>query len=235
LSAGILYRGQAWRELPELTKRRNLSTITDEMSTQKTPVSKLALVQEALRGTAALRTRDLTALGVSREYLRQLCERGVIERVGRGLYRLPDSAVSPQHTMAEATRRVPHGVICLLSALRFHDVTTQAPFEVWMAVDARDRQPRVEGIPLRIMRFSGPALREGIEEHRVEGVPVRVYGLAKTVADCFKYRHKIGLDVALEALREALRARQVSVDDLWRFARVCRVANVMRPYLEAMT
>jgi len=85
------------------------------------------------------------------------------------------------------------------------------------------------------MRFSGPALREGIEEHRVEGVPVRVYGLAKTVADCFKYRHKIGLDVALEALREALRARQVSVDDLWRFARVCRVANVMRPYLEAMT
>ena len=182
-----------------------------------------------------MRSRDLVALGVSREYLRRLAAAGVVERAGRGLYQLPDAEVSAQHTLVEAARRVPHAVVCLLSSLRFHGVTTQAPFEVWMALPSKARRPQGEGPPLRIVRFSGPAFAEGVESHRVEGVEVRVYSLAKTVADCFKYRNKIGLDVALEALRQVLRERRVSRDALWRYARICRVARVMRPYLESLT
>ena len=135
--------------------------------------------------------------------------------------------------MATACKLVPRGVICLLSALQFHDLTTQAPFEVWMAIDVRARRPRRKTPPLRIVRFSGEALTAGVETHKVEGVPVRVYGPAKTVADCFKYRNKIGLDVALEALRDYRREHPGGMDELWHFARICRVANVMRPYLEA--
>ena len=189
----------------------------------------------ALRETTVLRAKDLMGLGVSRQYLTTLCRAGTIERIGRGMYRLPDADVSAQHTMVQACRRVPQGVVCLLSALRFHDVTTQAPFEVWMAIDVKARRPQARGLPLRIVRFSGPAFSGGIEEHSIEGSPVRVYSLAKTVPDCFKYRNKIGLDIALEALREVLRERRVSMDELWKYAKICRVANVMRPYLESVT
>jgi predicted transcriptional regulator of viral defense system len=188
-----------------------------------------------LRKATVMRTKDLVALGVSRQYLSKLCRSGVIERVARGLYRLPDAEVSAHHTTVQACRRIPHGVVCLLSALRFHDVTTQAPFEVWMAIEVKARLPQADDPPLRIVRFSGPAFSEGVEEHTVEGVPVRVYSLAKTVADCFKYRNKIGLEVALEALREAVHERRIPMDELWRFATICRVANVMRPYLESLT
>ncbi len=125
--------------------------------------------------------------------------------------------------------------MCLLSALRFYNLTTQSPFEVWLAIPNKARAPRMDYPPLRIVRFSGPALTEGIEAHMVDGVPVRITGVAKTVADCFKYRNKIGLDVALEALREAWREKRVSTDELWRYAELCRVANVMRPYLESIT
>ena len=173
-------------------------------------------------------------LAVSREYLRQLRTRGVIERVGHGLYRLRASELTVHHSLVEASRRVPHGTICLLSALRYHQVTTQSPHEVWVAVDRKARHPRIKDFPIRIVSFSGLALTEGLEEHLIEGVPVQIYSLAKTVADCFKYRNKIGLDVALEALREALRAKRISVDRLWLYAKICRVAKVIRPYLEAM-
>jgi predicted transcriptional regulator of viral defense system len=181
-----------------------------------------------------MRSREIEGLGISREYLRTLLARGIVERVGRGLYRPPNGELTPYHSLAEASRRVPRGTVCLLSALRFHRVTTQAPFEVWMAVDRSAWHPRITDFPLRLVTFSGLALTEGIEDHQVEGVPVRVYSLAKTVADCFRFRNKIGLDVALEALRESLRAKRVTVDALWRFAKICRVANVMRPYLEAI-
>ncbi len=175
------------------------------------------------------------ALGVSREYLGQLAAKGLVERVGRGLYRLPDAEVSAQHTLVEATRRVPRGVVCLLSALRFHGVTTQVPTDVWLAIGPKIWQPGVPDLPIHVVRFSGAALHEGIEEPVVEGAVLRVYSLAKTVADCFKYRNKIGLDVALEALRETLRERRTSVDEIWHYAQVGRVARVMRPYLEAVT
>lgn len=188
----------------------------------------------ALAHTAIIRSRDLPRLGVSREYLRQLVAQGLVERAGRGMYRLPVGDVSAQHTLVEVSRRIPNAVICLLSALRFHNITTQAPSEVWLAIDGKAWRPRVNDLPVRIVRASKAALTAGIEKHMIEGVSVRVYGLAKTVADCFKYRNKIGLDVALEALRESVRRRRIHVDDLWHFARICRVANVMRPYLESL-
>jgi len=181
-----------------------------------------------------LRPRDLNAYGISREHLRRLHARGQLRRLGRGLYMLPDADLTEHHTLAEACKRVPNGVVCLLSALRFHELTTQAPFEVWLAIGEKAWRPRADYPPLRIVRFSGVALAAGVEEHVVEGVSVKVYCPAKTVADCFKYRNKIGLDVALEALRDCRRRRKCTNDELWHYAEICRVANVMRPYLEAI-
>ena len=182
-----------------------------------------------------LRVRDLAAHGIHPEYLRRLCRKGLLTRTARGLYIPADARPTENRTLAEACNRIPHGVVCLLSALRFHGLTTQSPFEVWLAIDRRARRPQAAELPLRIVRFSGAALTSGIEEHTVEGVPVKVYSPAKTVADCFKYRHKIGLDVALEALRDCRRQRRATTDELWQAARVCRVANVVRPYMEMLS
>jgi predicted transcriptional regulator of viral defense system len=136
--------------------------------------------------------------------------------------------------MVLVSTAIPRATVCLLSALQFHGIGTQMPFEVWIAIDRRDRRPALKYPPLRIARFSGTALSQGVESHRIEGQAVRVYNLAKTVADCFKYRNKIGIDVALEALREAWRARRVTMDELDRYACICRVQRVMQPYLEAL-
>ncbi len=189
----------------------------------------LAIVRRA----GILRPRDLDRSGITRTCLHRLARKGLLERAGRGLYRLPSADLTEHHSLAAACKLVPHGVICLLSALRFHDLTTQAPHEVWLAIDRRGWPPRHAVPPLRVVWFSGRALSQGIEVHRIEGVRVRVYGPAKTVADCFKYRNKIGLDVALDALRDYRRRHPHGMDELWRYARICRVANVMRPYLEA--
>lgn len=191
-------------------------------------------VLEFVRQAGVLRPRDLDPHGLPREHLRRLRDKGLLDQVGRGLYVLPDADLGAHFGLATACKRVPHGVICLLSALRFHEMTTQAPFEVWMAVDRHARLPEVPDLPLRIVRFSGEALAQGIEARQVEGVEIRVYAPSKTVADCFKYRNKIGVDVAVEALREYLRLRRGTVDDLWRYAGVCRVRSVMRPYMEAL-
>lgn len=196
--------------------------------------SKTEQIVARLRKTPIVRSQDLESVGISREYLRKLREKGVVERIGRGLYSLPDVRPTEKWTLVEACQRVPRGIVCLLSALRFHNLTTQAPAEVWLALDRKAGHPRNTGLPLRIVRFSGSALNSGIEEHDIEGMQVRVYSLAKTVADCFKYRNKIGLDVALEALREGWKERRFTMDDLWRYAKICRVANVMRPYLEVL-
>lgn len=178
--------------------------------------------------------RELAAAGIHRQVLSRLVESGELERVVRGVYRLPEQPLTEHHGLAMVGAVVPHGVICLLSALQFHGIGTQLPSEVWIAIDRRARRPALKYPPLRIVRYSGAALTEGVEPHRLEGQTVRVYNVAKTVADCFKYRNKIGLDVALEALREARRAKKASADALWRYAKINRVANVMRPYLEAV-
>jgi len=181
-----------------------------------------------------LRPRDITARGIPRATLSRLVNCGLLRRVTRGIYVLPHADASEHHSLAEACKRVPQGVVCLLSALRFHELTTQAPFEVWLGIQRKARKPRSGYPPLRIVRFSGAALVHGVEEHNVDGVMVRVFSPAKTVADCFKYRNKIGLDVALEALRDYRRTKRGSLDDLWKAAEVCRVSNVIRPYMEAL-
>lgn len=191
-------------------------------------------ILQLVREHGVLRPRDLDPLGVPREYLRRMLERGQLIRTGRGLYILPDGDFTENHGLAEAAKRVPGGVVCLLSALVYHELTTQLPFEVWLAIGPKAWRPKVDYPPLRIVRFSGAALTAGITTYAIERVSVRVYDPAKTVADCFKYRNKIGLDVAMEALRDCLRQRKCTVDDLWRYAEICRVQNVMRPYLEAM-
>jgi predicted transcriptional regulator of viral defense system len=188
---------------------------------------------EIVRKTGTLRPRDLDIYGIPREYLRRLCRLGLLERLSRGIYVLPDAEITEHHSLAQACKKVPHGVVCLFSALRFYGFTTQAPFEVWMAIDRKARRPRLERPQLRIVRFSGEALKSGVEKHLIEGVAVKVYDPAKTVADCFKYRNKIGLDVALEALRECIRERKCTMDEIWYYARVCRVANIIRPYMES--
>jgi len=190
---------------------------------------------QVARRLGVIRPKDMDEYGIHRKYIHMLHHQGILNRVGRGLYVLADSRPSENRTIAEACRRVPSGVICLLSALRFHDLTTQSPYEIWMAIDHKARQPREPAIPMRIVRFSGKALSSGIEQHELEGVAVRVYSPAKTVADCFKYRNKIGLDVALEALRDCYRSRRCTMDDLWKYAKICRVANIMKPYLESLT
>ena len=182
-----------------------------------------------------LRARDLDSAAIPRATLSRLIDSGRLKKLSRGLYALPDRPLSEYHQLAEVAARCPLGVYCLLTALRFHQLTTQNPHELWLALPNKAHAPRVEYPPVRIIRYSGPALNEGIEFHTVDGVPVRVYSVAKTVADCFKHRHKIGLDVALEALRECRRERRATGDDLWRYAKICRVANVMRPYLESIS
>ena len=196
--------------------------------------SKVQRLVELVRRTGMVRPRDLKALGISSNYLWKLHRRGVFERLGRGTYALRGAEVTENHSLAEACKRVPHGVVCLLSALRYHGLTTQAPSEVWLAIGHRSRGPRLDALPLRVARFSGRALTEGVEEHEIEGVRVRVYSPAKTVADCFKYRNRIGRDIAVEALRDCRAQRKCTNDELWRYAKVCRVTHVMRPYLEAI-
>ena len=180
-----------------------------------------------------LRARDLAEHALPTIALTRLVAAGKLERVARGVYSLPGRRLSEHRSLAEACLLVPQGVICLLSALRVHDIGTQAPFEVWMAIPQNAPTPRVDQPSLRIVRMSGPALAEGIEIRRIDGVKVPVFSAEKTVADCFKFRNKIGLDVALEALRDGWSRGLLSMDALARHAATDRVANVMRPYLES--
>lgn len=165
----------------------------------------------------------------------RLVRQGLLTRVDRGLYALPDRRMSEHGTLAEVARRHPQTIVCLLPALRVHGLTTQSPCEVWLAIPNKARAPKMNDPPLRIVRFSGAALTDGIAERPIEGVTVRVTNVARTVVDCFKFRKKIGLDAAIEALQEAWRAKLVSMDELWRYAMLCRMANVMRPYMESLS
>ena len=191
-------------------------------------------VLHIIRQTGMVRLRDLRDRGLHPEHLRRLMADGLIVRVARGVYAPADAEPTGNHSLAQVAKQVPHGVVCLLSALRFHEVGTQSPFQVWLAIDRLARKPQIRHPQLRIVRFSGTALTEGIEKHNIEGASVAIYNVAKTVADCFKYRNKIGLDVAIEALRIGLRERRFTRDELWRYAKICRVTTVIRPYLEVI-
>jgi|SRR5580658_6947663 predicted transcriptional regulator of viral defense system len=179
-----------------------------------------------------LRSKDVSGLGIPRNYLPRLVRRGILRKLGRGLYASASLQITEHVSLVEAAYKVPRGTICLLSALQFHKFTTQAPHQVWMAVDVKAWAPRVKSPPVRFVRMSGRALRFGVKEYPVRGASLKVYTAAKTVADCFKFRNKMGTDIALEALRECRRLRKATMDELWVAAKVCRVANVMRPYME---
>lgn len=184
--------------------------------------------------TSLLRARDVSALSLPTVILSRLVKDGRLRRVGRGVYTLPDRPLSEHTSLAEAALRVPRGVICLLSALRIHGLGTQAPHQVWLAIPQNSPTPRVERPSLRPVRMSGPALSEGVQSMRIDGLDVPVFNAAKTIADCFKYRNKIGIEVALEALRDGWEQRKVSMDELSHYADIDRVSNVMRPYMESV-
>ena len=186
------------------------------------------------RQKGLLRASDLDAIEAPRVVLTRLTEAGLLERVSRGLYRLPSHPGSEHEGLATIAAKVPQAVFCLLTALQFHELTTQLPRQVWIAMPRGSHLPRLDYPPIKMVQMTGAVYTAGIEEHLRDGVTLRVYSAAKTVADCFKHRNKIGLDVALEALKDARAERMASADDLWRYAKVCRVANVMRPYLEAI-
>jgi predicted transcriptional regulator of viral defense system len=181
-----------------------------------------------------VRPRDIDAIGLPRQYLVRLHRQGKLNRPTRGIYTLPDADVTEHHSYAEVTKRVPEATVCLLSALAFHEITTQSPASVWIALPKGARTPALDSPSLRIVRLSRLSLTTGIENHQVDGVRVRVYSAAKTVADCFKFRNKIGLDIAIEALKDCLCQKRASINEIYRYAKVCRVSNVIRPYMESL-
>ena len=189
---------------------------------------------DLVRRAGLVRSRDLAEIGVPRAYLQRLVDRGDLVQHARGLYGTAGSSITEHHSIAQICARIPDGVICLLSALSFHGITTQIPHEVWVAIERGTWTPISSGTRLRVFRVSGESMTAGIETHSIEGVRVQVYSVSKTIADCFKFRNKVGLDVAIEALKEGWRARRFTMDELWSHAKVCRVSNVMRPYLEML-
>lgn len=184
--------------------------------------------------TPLLRSIDLEQFGIKRIEISRYVAAGELRRLRRGLYCLPDYRQNEHGDLAIVGKQMPEAVICLLSALRYHELTTQAPAEIWLAIDRKARMPSLDKLNLRVVRFGQAALRHGVDLKSIEGVPVRITTVEKTIADCFKYRSKVGLDVALEALKDATRQKRLSQNELWACAKIDRVTNVMRPYLEAL-
>jgi predicted transcriptional regulator of viral defense system len=191
-----------------------------------------ALLRLARKGP--VRARDLERVGIPRAYLKRLCDRGLLEQVDRGLYRLADAPASELSSLAEVAKRVPHAVICLLSALALHGLTTETPHAVWVLIDRHARLPKLATPQLEVVRASGAAREHGVETRIIDGVTVRFTSPAKTVADCFRFRRHVGLDVALAALGDYLGKRKGSIDELVAAARADRIHAFMRPYLEAL-
>jgi predicted transcriptional regulator of viral defense system len=196
--------------------------------TQSNHILELALRQRLLSAA------DVRAHGWSPQLLIKLEQSGKLQRITRGLYSLPDGPITEHQSLIEICRRVPKAVVCLLSALQFHEIGTQLPFEVWIALPEATQTPALDNPAVRIARLRGEAYSEGIETLVEHGSTIRVYSVAKTITDCFKFRHKVGLDVALEALKDAWRQRKIDMDQVTHFARINRVDKVMQPYLEAV-
>lgn len=184
---------------------------------------------------AFFRPRDVLPLGVTSYQVQRLVAEGVAEKAAPGLYRLSDVEATEMETIAMVATAVPHAIVCLLSALRVHEIGTQSPHQVWLAIDRKARKPQRPPAAVRIVRFSGQMLTYGVETQPMQGVPVRITSPARTVIDCFRYRSKIGLDVAMEALRDAVRSRKAAIGEIDRAAEVCRISTVIAPYLEALS
>lgn len=181
-----------------------------------------------------LRPVDLDEEGIWRQYLYPVYRKGIIKRIGRGLYALPEYEIGEYFSLSEVSKLVPSCVICLLSALNYHELSTQSPSQVWIGIDRKSRKPKITNYQVEVVRCSRSVLYNGTETHVIGGVDVKITNPAKTIADCFKYRNKIGLDVAIEALKDCIRKRKATVDELVEYGQECRVAKVMTPYIEAI-
>ncbi|MGO6719148.1 type IV toxin-antitoxin system AbiEi family antitoxin domain-containing protein [Rhizobium ruizarguesonis] len=188
---------------------------------------------DLLKARGMLRLKHFVAEGIGPETLARLVREEAVVRPARGLYQLPDTQAEAAHALAEAAVLVPKGVVCLTSALQYHELTLQMPSAVWMAIDRTAWRPKIDYPPIKFVRFKGSALTEGVERHRIEGVEVPITNPARSIVDCFRYRTKVGLDVAMEGLREGLRRRKTTSDDLWTYAKEARIWSTMRPYVEA--
>lgn len=198
--------------------------------------SKMEQALELTYSRGVVTPKDFLERGIPYSYLQRLEQQGILMRSNWGVYTCIESEeITENHSKVEVCKRVPHGVICLLSALSFHNLTTQDPWQVWLAIDNKAHRPKIDFPPVRLVYMSGEAFASGIEEHEIEGSTVRVYNVAKTVVDCFKFRRKVGQDVAIEALRDYLREDRGSRSELYRYGKICRVYNVMRPYLDALS
>lgn len=197
--------------------------------------SKEQAVIDLAKKLGTIRIKDLLDRGIHPEFARRLVKKDILIRSERGLYTLADSEITEHHDLALIAKRVPKGVICLPSALIFHEIGTQLPRKIWLALEKGSAQPRLSYPPISLVRLSGPSFSEGIDEHKIEGVVVRIYNPAKTVADIFKFRNKIGLDVAIEALKDCLWSRKATIDELWYYAKICRVEKIIQPYIEALS
>ena len=191
-------------------------------------------VMDLAKIQGVIQVRDLRKQGIHPEYLRRLYKKGKLVKLARGQYALPEMMISENHSLAVVAKSAPNAIICIVSALRFHNIGTQAPYEVWIAIQSRTAKPSISYPKLRVFYYSGTAYSEGIEEHIIDSVQVKIYNPTKTVVDCFKFRNKIGIDVAIEALRDGWQQNKFTMDELWKYAKICRVTNVMKPYLESL-
>jgi predicted transcriptional regulator of viral defense system len=193
-----------------------------------------AKIQELFSIKAIVKAWELTEKGINPAQIQRLVKNGKLVQPSRGIYMVPDSEITEHHSILEVQLKVDKGVICLLSALHFHDIGTQLPYSVWIAIPRNAKIPKIVTPRIEVMKFSEPSYSEGITTENIEGVQIKIYSAAKTVADCFKYRNKIGLDVALEALRDVIQRKIASTDEILKYAQICRVKNVIMPYMEAM-
>ena len=200
----------------------------------KTKMSYKQKVLQMAGKSGVVRTSDLTRQGITRVTISRLVSEKKLEKLAHGLYCLPETEFSENESLVIVACRVPQAVFCLLTALQIHNLTTQLPRKVWLAMPKGSHEPKMDYPPLKIVQYSDEAFSDGIEIIESDNIKLRVYNIAKTIADCFKHRNKIGLDVAIEALKEAYSKNKVTVDELWHYAKICRVANVMRPYIEAI-
>lgn len=198
-------------------------------------ISQRQIAQALLTARGIARLVELRDAGVTAATMSRMERDGEVVRLARGLYQLSDAPLDSHHSLAETAKRVPRGVVCLVSALAFHGLTDQLPRQIWMAIGQKDWAPKPDSTPIRIVRFTERLLNESVETHVIEGVPVKVFGIVKTIADCFRYRNKIGLSVAIEGLQEALRQRKATPGEIARHAEHGGVTTVIRPYLEALT
>jgi len=196
--------------------------------------SKKQQVIKLIQAQSVVRPRDLTEQGLPKDYLYILEKEGIIERIGRGLYQWPNKDLGRHQSLIEVSKLAPKAVVALLSALNYHNITTQNPHKIWLAISGKAWRPEISYPPVRFVTMSGEALHAGAEVHSIDGVSIKVFCPAKTIVDCFKYRNKVGLDVALEALREGWSARKFTMDELLRYAEICRVRKVMQPYIESL-